>query len=256
MRYVDAHVHLDVRSYEDIEKMALSGIRTAVTCAHDPYPGMTAEVYSALFRRLLEVETWRGEKAGLTVKVAVGVHPGGVPDDVSDVLREIEELLDHEDVVAIGETGLNENPGSREVRVLEAQLELAREHEVPIIIHTPSRNKVETTEKVLDTLTSSGVDPSLVLVDHASAETVPLIGEEGYAAGLTLRPGELDVREACNIVEEYADEVTLIASSDLGSLAADPLALPRLALELERRNVEKSVIRDVVARNAKRFYGL
>ncbi|WP_456481296.1 TatD family hydrolase [Methanopyrus sp.] len=256
MRYVDAHVHLDVRSYEDLEKMALSGVRTVITCAHDPYPGMTAEVYSALFRRLLEVETRRGEKAGLTVKVAVGVHPGGVPDNVNDVLREVEELLDHKDVVAIGETGLNESPDDREVRTLKAQLELAREHEVPIIVHTPSKNKVEITEKVLEILNSSGVDPSLVLVDHASAETVPLISEEGYAVGLTLRPGELDVWEACDIVEEYADEATLIASSDLGSLAADPLALPRLALELERRGVEKSIIRDVVARNAERFYGL
>ncbi|AAM01748.1 TatD family hydrolase [Methanopyrus kandleri] len=256
MRYVDAHVHLDVRSYEDLERMALSGVRTVVTCAHDPYPDMTAEVYSALFRRLLGVETWRGEKAGLTVKVAVGVHPGGVPDNMSDVLREVEELLSHEDVVAIGETGLNENPDDREIQVLEAQLKLAREHEVPIIVHTPSRNKVEITEKVLEILNSSGIDPSLVLVDHASAETVSLIGEEGYAVGLTLRPGELDVWEACDIVEEYADEMTLIASSDLGSLAADPLALPKLALELERRNVEKSIIRDVVARNAERFYGL
>ncbi|WP_088335696.1 TatD family hydrolase [Methanopyrus sp. KOL6] len=256
MRYIDAHVHLDVRSYEDIEKMALSGVRTVITCSHDPYPDMTAEVYSALFRRLLKVETWRGRKAGLTVKVAVGVHPGGVPDNVSDVLREIEDLLSYDDVVAIGETGLNENPDDREIRALKVQLELAREYEVPIIVNTPSKNKVGITERVLDILNSSGIDQSLVLVDHASAETVQLIGEEGYAVGLTLRPGELDVWEACDIVEEYADEVTLIASSDLGSLAADPLALPKLALELERRNVEKGVIRDVTARNAKRFYGL
>ncbi|WP_148688719.1 TatD family hydrolase [Methanopyrus sp. SNP6] len=114
MRYVDAHVHLDVRSYENIEKMALSGVRTVITCSHDPYPDMTAEVYSALFRRLLKVETWRGRKAGLTVRVAVGVHPGGVPDNVSDVLREIEDLLSYDDVVAIGETGLNENPDDRD----------------------------------------------------------------------------------------------------------------------------------------------
>lgn len=159
MGCVDAHVHLDVRSYEDIERMALSGVRTVVTCAHDPYPNMTAEVYSALFRRLLEVETWKGEKAGLTV--AVGVHPGGVPDNMSDVLREVEELLSHEDVIAIG--GLNENSDDREIQVLKVQLESAQEHEVPIIIHTPSKNKVEITEKVLEILNSSGINPYLVL---------------------------------------------------------------------------------------------
>ncbi len=253
LRYIDAHLHLDVRSYEDLEKMALAGVKDVVTCAHDPYPGMTREVYEALYRRLLEVETARGEKAGINVHVALGIHPGGIPDDVEGTLRTIEEHIENDRVTAIGETGLNAEVTPEAEKTLKAQLDLAHEYDLPIVVHTPKRNKETVTEKVLDVLGDHPIDPELVLVDHASPETAPLIAEEGYAVGLTLRPGELTIEDAADIVEELTD-ARLVASSDLGSMAADPLALPRLALELERRGVEKDTIKAVVHDEAAGLY--
>ncbi|NPB01773.1 MAG: deoxyribonuclease [Methanopyri archaeon] len=254
LRYVDAHLHLDVRSYEDLEKMALAGIRHVVTCAHDPYPGMTREVYEALYRRLIEIETMRGERAGLKVHVAIGVHPGGIPEDLEGTLETIEKHVEKDEITAIGETGLNAEVTPTARKALEAQLDIAHEYDLPIIVHTPGRNKEEVTREVLKILAEHPIDGELVLVDHASPETAPEIAEEGYAVGLTLRPGELTVEEAADIVENLADGARLVASSDLGSMAADPLALPRLALELERRGVEKATIRAVVHDEAASLY--
>ena len=33
--YIDAHAHTDVRSFEDLELMAIAGIEKVVTHAHD-----------------------------------------------------------------------------------------------------------------------------------------------------------------------------------------------------------------------------
>ena len=73
--YFDAHVHADVRSYEDYEAMALAGIEKMVTCAHDVYRMTTSQVYLDHYDRLLRVETRLAARAGVDLYVALGVHP-------------------------------------------------------------------------------------------------------------------------------------------------------------------------------------
>ena len=73
---------------------------------------------------------------------AVGVHPESVPDmDISkaDVyILEIEKLLSHKKVVAIGETGLDyywDIPKPEQHIIFEKQLILSNDTKIPIIIH-------------------------------------------------------------------------------------------------------------------------
>ncbi|MDD5952193.1 MAG: TatD family hydrolase [Oscillospiraceae bacterium] len=74
------------------------------------------------------------------IYAAVGIHPGciqGLPDDY---LQQVESLLSHPKVVAVGEIGLDyhfDDNAPKEVQkeVFAAQLQLAKDHDLPVIIH-------------------------------------------------------------------------------------------------------------------------
>ena len=60
---IDAHIHADTRPYEDFERMSVSGIKKAVTCAHDPLKMSTSDVVLDHIHRIMENDTKRaGEK--------------------------------------------------------------------------------------------------------------------------------------------------------------------------------------------------
>lgn len=76
---------------------------------------------------------------------AIGIHPGDVNKSELKDLEMIEKLLDHEKVVAIGETGLDyywdKSNIERQKEFFNKQIELAKAYKLPVIIHT--RNSVD-----------------------------------------------------------------------------------------------------------------
>ena len=69
----------------------------------------------------------------------VGVHPNDAPKAVPNTFRDLEELLRHPKVKAIGEIGLDYHWGvSKEAQypVLITQLEVAASTRMPVVIHT------------------------------------------------------------------------------------------------------------------------
>ncbi|ADG13739.1 TatD-related deoxyribonuclease [Methanocaldococcus infernus ME] len=245
---IDAHTHLDVRSYEDIEKMAIAGIEYIVTLAHDPYKMISPEVYLDHWDRIVNFEVKRGEMAGVNVLPGIGIHPMGYPKDWKILIKKIPEYIDK--IVCIGETGLHYLKGEEEL--LKEQLILAKEYEKPIVIHTPEKNKKEALLRILDILNEVRIDESLVLIDHINRETIDLIDRDVYV-GLSIQPAfKLSVKEACEIVRDY--DKKFILSSDLGSLKSDIYALPKAKLEMKRMNLEKRKIEESLYKNAKKFY--
>lgn len=75
------------------------------------------------------------------IYAAVGIHPGCIDDDLpADYLAQLEQLLVHPKVVAIGEIGLDYHykdnaPKEIQQRVFAQQLELAIQHDKPVVIH-------------------------------------------------------------------------------------------------------------------------
>ncbi|MBE3563420.1 MAG: TatD family hydrolase [Hydrogenibacillus schlegelii] len=126
---VDTHAHLDDPAFdadraEVLARAKAAGVRAIVNVGYNPERIRTTLA-------LAEAEP--------IVYAAVGLHPTEAERLSPDVLAAIREAARHPKVVAIGEIGLDyhHQTASREaqVRAFRAQLDLARELGLPVIIH-------------------------------------------------------------------------------------------------------------------------
>jgi predicted metal-dependent TIM-barrel fold hydrolase len=162
-------------------------------------------------------------------------------------------FLDHERCVAVGEIGYDDITAAEE-NLLVRQLELAREKDLPVLVHSPHREKRRGTERNLAILREMEFDPDLVLYDHNTEETMDLVREYGCWAGLTVYPyTKLSPERAANLLEHYgADRCMVNSSADWGP--CDPMMVPRTILELRRRGWEDARIGELVWDNPRDFY--
>lgn len=76
---------------------------------------------------------------------AAGVHPHDTKDYSPEWIDELREIASHEKVVAIGEIGLDYyydfSPKDQQIKALKAQLDLAVELSLPVIIHNRDSNE-------------------------------------------------------------------------------------------------------------------
>jgi len=131
-RLVDSHCHLNLPEVEAdlpalMQRAGEAGVQTIVV------PGIDV----ASSRRAVELaEHWPG------VYAALGVHPHHAGDWTAQAREEIQALTKSPRVVAIGETGLDfyRNLASRDsqTEAFRAQLDLATEHRLPVIVHIRS----------------------------------------------------------------------------------------------------------------------
>ncbi len=132
---IDTHAHLDFEAFDPDRDQVLRRAREA---------GVVAVILPALDA------TTAGEALALAdatstpylqLYVAVGVHPNSVAQawHGTDTLARLRELARHPRVVAIGEIGLDYHwdftPPPLQKQALEAQLDLARELGLPVILH-------------------------------------------------------------------------------------------------------------------------
>lgn len=128
---IDTHAHLD--ALEDVEgaleRAGEGGVTRVITIG----TGIES------CRAALNIAA-----ANDGVYAALGIDPHQAGTDEAARLGELRELLGDANAVAVGETGLDYHYGADrrdEQRTLfEAQLELARELNLPVVVHTRSAN--------------------------------------------------------------------------------------------------------------------
>ena len=245
MKWFDTHIHSEGRSVEDLRKMADAGIEFAVTCAFYPIPPEHPETLLDLFRKLEIFEAKRGEKAGMNIFPALGIHPRCIPPKYEVVLPAITRG------VAVGEIGLEEG-GEAEVKVFKAQLRIAKENDLPCIIHTPKNNKEIITEKTLEILEAISFPEELAVIDHLSPLTAEEVLKQGYYGGLSVQPGKLTPSQALEIVEKYGPE-RLMLNSDTGFSESEMDAVAK-AGNLMAEKLGRDVAEEVGMKNAKEFF--
>jgi TatD DNase family protein len=127
---------------------------------------------------------------------ALGIDPHQAGDPEAGRVDELRELLEHDAVVAVGETGLDyfrdRAPRDRQRRLFEAQLELATELGKPVVIHT--RDADSDTADVL-----AAFEGTVVMHCFSSPGLLKTVVDRGYYvsfAGNVTYPKAGDLRAA------------------------------------------------------------
>jgi TatD DNase family protein len=117
---------------------------------------------------------------------AVGIHPHDAQSADSRALEELKEVARQEKVVAIGETGLdyhyNFSKQPDQERVFAAHLDIARELDLPVVIH--SRNAFDETMEILNRC-GGGLAGVVFHCFSGSAEQARMVLDRGYFVSFT-----------------------------------------------------------------------
>ncbi len=250
---IDAHIHADTRPYEDFEKMAVAGVLKAISCAHDPMRMSTSDVVLDHIHRIIENDINRAAKNGLNLYSAIGVHPRSISSDYGRVFDKLPELLDNENVVAVGEIGL-ETGSKLEIKVFKQQLHLAQDRGMKVIVHTPRTLKKEVTE-ITASLIEDNIETSLVQLDHVDGSIIGRILEFEGLLGITVQPQKMTPNEAVDMMDEYGYD-KFVLDSDISSSPSDPLSVPKTVHRLRLAGVDEDDIKKVSYSNAADFFGI
>jgi hypothetical protein len=257
MRYIEPHAHMVSRTVNDYERLALAGCRAI--CEPAFWAGFdrgSAGAFRDYFRQLTEYEPRRAARYGIKHFSWLCLNPKEAEDVdfAREVLKIIPEFLDRPNVLGIGEIGLNKN-SRNELTILEEHLALAEKHDALVLVHTPHlEDKLKGTRMILDTVKNfTGLRPERVIIDHVEEHTVRAVLDRGHWAGITLYPVSkctppraADILELCG-----AERLWVNSACDWG--ASDPLAPPKLGLELRARGHSRDAVDKVLFRNPRDF---
>ncbi len=259
MKYIEPHAHMVSRTTSDYEAMALAGC----TVISEPafwagYDRSSEQGFYDYFSLLTGFEPQRAARFGIRHYTWMCINPKEAEDLglAAAVLALIPEFLEKENVLGIGEIGLNKN-SRNELEVLERHIQLAADHDQLILVHTPHlEDKLKGTRLIIDALRNhSGISPDRVIIDHVEEHTVGLVRDAGYWAGMTLYPeSKLTARRAIDIIEEHgADRIWMNCACDWG--VSDPLATPRAAQMMRARGHSEEMLERIFYRNPGEFMG-
>jgi len=156
-------------------------------------------------------------------------------------------------VVAVGEIGFDDQTPEEE-KYFAAQLELALRFDLPVLVHTPHRDKKRGTERSLALVRDVGFPEGLVLIDHNTEETLPLVLATGCWAGHSIYPfTKMDEPRMVALVKRYGTERILINSAaDWG--VSDPLKVPKTVTLMRESGIAEADVRRVAWDNPVAFF--
>lgn len=169
--FVDTHCHIFKSDYDNIDEVLNNASNNNVKYYINN--GSDREYNKEVLELVKEYDNMYG---------ALGIHPETVDDYSLDDIGFIKNNLSNEKIVAIGEIGLDyhytkENK-DEQIKLLEMQLFLAEEYNLPVIIH--SRDATEDTINTLKKFNCRGTIHSF----SGSLETAKIYIKMGYLLGV------------------------------------------------------------------------
>jgi predicted metal-dependent TIM-barrel fold hydrolase len=256
--FIDPHAHMISRSTDDYDAMARAGVVAVI----EPsfwlgQPRTSLGTYIDYLSTILGFEKFRAGQFGIRHYCCIGLNPKEANDEAlaEAVLDVLPHFAAKESVVALGELGYDEQT-PQEDKCLRRQIDLAKELELPIMIHTPHRDKRHGTLRTMDVLAEHGFDPARCVIDHNTEETVREVRDRGYFVGFSIYPHtKMGNERLTEIVRSYGPERIIVDSAcDWG--VSDPLAVPKTAALMAERGISAAAIRQVTYENALAVYGL
>jgi len=256
MRIFEPHIHMASRVTDDYERMAAAGIAALVEPAFwQGQPRSSVGTFVDYFDLLLGFEPYRASQYGIRHFCTIALNPKEANDDRVNqgVMEILPRYLEKDGVVAVGEVGFDDQTPAEE-RFFRAQIELALAHGLPLLVHTPHRDKVKGVERTLALVREMRVPPERVLVDHNTEETVPLLVDTGHYIGFSIYPDTKMTEERVGaIFARYGFERMIINSAaDWGR--SDPLKVPKTVTHLRNRGFAETDVEKLVWQNPVAFF--
>jgi predicted metal-dependent TIM-barrel fold hydrolase len=245
------------RTTDDYEAMARGGVVAVIEPAFWIGQARTnAGSYADYLSHILGFERFRAGQFGVRHYCCIGLNSKEANNEAlaEAVMEILPGYATKEGVVAIGEIGYDEQT-AMEDKYFRLQLDLARELELPVMIHTPHRDKKRGASRSMDVILEHGLDPSRVVIDHVNEETVKEVKDRGFYAAFSIYPhSKMTAERMFDILRAYGPERLIVDSAcDWG--VSDPLSVPKTAKLLAERGIPQDQIRLVTYANALAVYG-
>jgi len=256
MTVIEPHIHMYSRTTDDYQAMYAAGIRACV----EPSFWMGANrrfagTFFDYFLLILEFETVRARRFGIDHYAAVSLNPKEAEDRAlaDEVIDGLDEYLDHERCVALGEIGFN-NITPNEEHAFCRQLEIAKARDMVVIIHLPHLDKLNGTRRTAAIVGEIGMNPDKVIIDHNTEETMAISRGTGCYCGMTVYPiSKLTPARVSDIIRTFGSERMIVdGSADWG--ISDPLSLLKVVNFMQGDGHSAETIEKLVFRNAMAFY--
>ena len=257
MRIIDPHVHMSARTTDDYEAMAAAGVVAVIEPAFWlGQPRTSVGTFRDYFSAIVGWERFRAAQFGVRHYCTIGLNSKEANNEplAEQVLELLPLYLAKEGVVAVGEIGYDDMTQAED-RFFRAQIELAKEVDLPVMIHTPHRNKKQGTTRSMDVVVEHGIPPHKVVIDHNNEETVREVLDRGFWAAFTIYPKtKMGNERMVEVVRQYGrDRVIVDSSADWG--VSDPLAVPKTARLMLERGIPAGHVEATCYGNALAAYG-
>ncbi|HPQ96518.1 MAG: TatD family hydrolase [Thiothrix sp.] len=253
MRLIDSHCHFDAPDFDpDREQLVAAMLRLGVTDL--VFPAVARSNWDAI-RRFATTSS--------RFHASYGLHPVYLDQHADTHLQELEHWLRVYQPVAVGECGLDYFlPGldvERQLVLFVAQLRLARDFDLPLIIH--ARRSVD---HVLKYLRQTGGLRGVIHSFAGSQQQADQLVGMGFMLGIGGTITYERARRLRRIVAGLPDECLLLETDapdqpDSGwrGKRNDPTRLPVIAAELARlRDTSSLQVAEITTANARRLFGL
>lgn len=252
MMIIDPHVHMSSRTTDDYEAMAAAGVVAVI----EPsfwlgQPRTQVGSFQDYFSSLVGWEPFRASQFGIKHYCTIGLNSKEANNEAlaEQVIELLPLYLHKENVVAIGEIGYDDQTPAED-KFFRMQLDLAKELNMTVQVHTPHRDKKAGTIKSMEVCLEHGLDPANVIIDHNNEETVKEVLDRGFIAAFTIYPKtKMGNERMVEVVRKFGSSNIIVDSSaDWG--VSDPLAVPKTASLMLKRGISMEDVRKTCYQNA------
>lgn len=194
---------------------------------------------------------------------AVGVHPESAAEVTSDALRQLEEMLEDQKAVALGEIGLDYHyddvPREVQRRAFRMQLVLAKRLDVPVVIHDREAHR-----DCLDILKEEGITKGVMHCFSGSVEFMHEVTKQGLHIALGGVVTYKNARHTVDVAREVPLD-KLLLETDCPYLAPVPnrgkrnssLYMHHTARRIaEIRGIDVGTLCVLTTENTKKLFGI
>ena len=257
MMFIDPHVHMTSRTTDDYEAMAAAGVVALI----EPsfwlgQPRTQVGSFQDYFSSLVGWEPFRASQFGINHYCTIGLNSKEANNEAlaEQVIELLPLYLHKENVVAVGEIGYDDQTPAED-KYFRMQLDMAKELDMVVQVHTPHRDKKAGTLKSMEVCLEHGLDPSKVVIDHNNEETVKDVLDKGFIAAFTIYPKtKMGNQRMVEVVKKYGSTNIIVDSSaDWG--VSDPLAVPKTASLMLKQGVAREDVVKTCYQNALDIFG-